>query len=93
MNSAGPVVLAPDKFKGSLPAAEVVEYLAAGLRRFRPGVDLRLAPVADGGDGTLQAVLARGYRLVPVRVSGPTGGPIMAGYARRADTAVVELSR
>jgi glycerate kinase len=86
------VLLAPDKFKGSLTAAEVARHLGAGLLRFRPDLELRSAPVADGGDGTLEAVRACGYSLLPVVVSGPTGEPINASFAVRADTAVVELA-
>jgi glycerate 2-kinase len=88
----GQVVIAPDKFKGSLTAAEVAGHLAAGLLRFRADLEVRLAPVADGGDGTLEAVLARGYTLLPVAVSGPTGKPADAAFAVRAKTAVVELA-
>ncbi len=92
MNATGHVVVAPDKFKGSLTAQEVAASVAAGLQRFRPGLDVRSAPVADGGDGTLEAVVARGYELVSGVVSGPTGQPVEAAYARRGTTAVVELA-
>ena len=86
------VVIAPDKFKGSLTAAQVADHVAAGLRRHEPTVDVRLAPVADGGDGTLEALAASGFRLVPVVVSGPTGQPVDAAFARRGEMAVVELA-
>jgi glycerate kinase len=85
-------VVAPDKFKGSLTAAEVASHLVAGLRRAEPDVEVRLAPVADGGDGTLEAVASRGYSLEPVVVSGPTGKPLRAVFGRRGDRAVVELA-
>ena len=49
------VVVAPDKFKGSLEAADVVEHLAAGLRAVDPSVEVVAVPVADGGEGTLDA--------------------------------------
>ncbi len=87
------VLVAPDKFKGSLTAAEVAAHIVIGLRRVAGG---RLAtdcvPVADGGDGTLDAALAAGFERVPVRASGPTGEPVDAAYARRAEMAVVELA-
>ncbi|RZS36364.1 glycerate kinase [Herbihabitans rhizosphaerae] len=86
------VVLAPDKFKGSLTAAEVATHLAAGLRSAVPGLDVREVPVADGGDGTLDAVVANGFRHVPVRATGPTGEPVDTGYAVRDGVAVVELA-
>ena len=55
------VLLAPDKFKGTLTAAEVAAHVAAGLRSVLPTVDVSTVPVADGGDGTL-AYLARRSR-------------------------------
>lgn len=86
------VLLAPDKFKGSLRASEVAAALAAGLRVAAPGVQTVAVPVADGGDGTLDAAVSAGYRLVPVRVTGPTGDPVGTGYAVRDGVAVVELA-
>lgn len=86
------VLLAPDKFKGSLTAAEVAAALSRGIRRSRPGMDVVALPVADGGDGTLDAAVAAGFRRVPIRVSGPTGRPVDTAYARRGATAVVEMA-
>ncbi len=63
----------------------------AWLRR-HPTVPVRCVPVADGGDGTLDAAIAAGYRWVPVRVSGPTGAAVDSGYAVLDGTAVVELA-
>ncbi|HEY4728008.1 MAG TPA: glycerate kinase, partial [Actinomycetes bacterium] len=56
------VVVAPDKFKGSLTAAQVADRVAAGLIRAAPGVEVVKVPVADGGDGTLEAALSAGFR-------------------------------
>lgn len=86
------VVIAPDKFKGSLTAAEVAGHVAAGLRRVRPDVPLTLLPVADGGDGTVDAAVASGFSRVRTAVTGPTGEPVAASYAVRGTTAVVELA-
>ena len=86
------VLLAPDKFKGSLTAAQVAEHLSAGLRSATDGIDLVSVPVADGGDGTLQAAVRAGFTHVPVSVRGPVGEPVDSGYARRGDTAVLELA-
>jgi glycerate kinase len=86
------VVVAPDKFKGSLTAASVAEHLAAGLRAAVPGVRVDEVPVADGGEGTVEAAVAAGYRRVPVTVAGPTGTPLTADLAVLGDTAVVELA-
>jgi glycerate kinase len=86
------VVVASDKFKGSLTSAEVAAAVGAGVRRVRPDAIVVAVPVADGGDGTLAAAVGAGYELVPVVASGPTGEPVKSGYARRGDTAVVELA-
>ncbi|MEU0571171.1 glycerate kinase [Nonomuraea sp. NPDC005983] len=92
------VLVAPDKFKGSLTAAEVASRVSAGL-----GVPTVELPVADGGDGTVDAVVACGFTRVTVEVTGPTGLPVPASYAWRPAgpsdspsdsraTAVVELA-
>lgn len=86
------VVVASDKFKGSLTSAQVAAAVGAGVRRVHPGATVIAVPVADGGDGTLAAAVAAGYQLVPVVASGPTGLPVQSGYARRGGTAVVELA-
>ncbi|WP_231930184.1 glycerate kinase [Friedmanniella luteola] len=84
--------MAPDKFKGCLPAVEVAAAVARGLRRARPGLDVVELPVADGGDGTVAAALTAGYTAVETSATGPTGEPSTARYARRGDRAVVELA-
>ncbi|MFJ2836053.1 glycerate kinase [Nocardia sp. NPDC087230] len=86
------VVLAPDKFKGSLTAPEVAIALAAGIRRAAPSVDVRCVPVADGGDGMVDAFAAAGWQRIMVPAPGPTGEPSTAVYAVHGDTAVVELA-
>ena len=86
------VVIAPDKFKGTLSAATVASYLMAGVRAGCPDADVVTIPVADGGDGTVAAAVAAGFHRVPVRASGPTGVPVATSWARRGDTAVVELA-
>jgi glycerate kinase len=86
------IVIAPDKFKGSLPAAEVAGAIAAGLRAEWPEAELVAVPVADGGDGTVDAAVAAGLERVPVTVDGPTGEPVHASYARRGELAVIELA-
>ena len=66
-------MVAPDKFKGSLSAAGAAARIAAGLRRARPGLAVRQVPVADGGDGTVAAAIAAGYRPVRMVAGGPHG--------------------
>ncbi|MFJ2577719.1 glycerate kinase [Kitasatospora aureofaciens] len=89
----GHVVVAPDKFKGTLEGAEVAARIAAGIRRAAPGTEVRELPVADGGEGTLAAALAAGFTRVPAKVAGPTGLPVDAALAVQGDTAVVELAQ
>ncbi|MFB6889537.1 glycerate kinase [Kitasatospora sp. NPDC056327] len=89
----GHVVVAPDKFRGTLEAPEAAARIAAGIRRAAPGTEVRELPVADGGEGTLAAALAAGFDRVPVVVPGPTGLPVDAALAVRGTTAVVELAQ
>jgi glycerate kinase len=86
------VVVAPDKFKGSLSAPQVAAHLATGLARAVPGAEIVQVPVADGGEGTLDAAVSAGFRRVPVRAEGPTGEPVETAYAERDGVAVVELA-
>lgn len=86
------VLLAPDKFKGTLTAAEVASYLAAGIRARRPDLQIDTAAVADGGDGLLEACESAGFVRVAVMAAGPTGARVRTAYVRRADEAVVELA-
>jgi glycerate 2-kinase len=83
------IVVAPDKFKGSLPATQVAAAIAAGLHAGRPGAEVVTIPVADGGEGTVDAA---GFERVPVTAAGPAGDPVRASYARRGEVAVVELA-
>jgi glycerate 2-kinase len=86
------VVLAPDKFKGSLTAAEVAEALAAGMHDVLSGLETIMLPVADGGDGTVAAALSAGFAKIIVDAVGPTGEPVQAPYALDGNRAVVELA-
>jgi glycerate 2-kinase len=86
------VVIASDKFKGSLTATEVAQALAAGMLDVLPRLQTVLLPVADGGDGTVAAALSAGYDKIIVDAVGPTGEPMRAPYALDGDRAVVELA-
>ena len=90
--SAQRVLVAADKFKGSLTAVEVAERVIAGLRRVRPDLRAEALPVADGGDGTVAAAVAAGFERHEVTVSGPLGDEVTAAYALRDGTAVVEMA-
>lgn len=89
------VVIAPDSFKGSLSALEAAQAMARGVRRVWPAADIRLLPMADGGEGTLDAVLAAtgGCRLQAV-VTGAHGRPLTADYGLLEEAvAVIEVAR
>ncbi|MEY9995609.1 glycerate kinase [Streptomyces sp. V4I8] len=86
------VLIAADKFKGSLTAVQVAERVTAGLRRVVPGLEVEAMPVADGGDGTVDAAVAAGFERREVRVAGPLGHEVTAAFALRGDTAVVEMA-
>ncbi|MBU6490184.1 MAG: glycerate kinase [Burkholderiales bacterium] len=68
--SAPIVVVAPDSFKGSLSAQEVAQAIAQGVKRALPDAQVRLCPMADGGEGTLDAMLAKGGERRLLRVHG-----------------------
>jgi glycerate 2-kinase len=87
------VVIAPDKFKGTLTAAQVAAHLTAGLERACPGTDVVRVPVADGGEGTVEAAVAAGYRNIEIGVRGPTGKPVTASFAIQDGTAIVESAQ
>ncbi|MFC5799186.1 glycerate kinase [Streptomyces formicae] len=90
--TAARVLVAADKFKGSLTAVQVAERVTAGLRRVVPGLPVETLPVADGGDGTVAAAVAAGFERREVRVTGPLGEPLTAAYALKDTTAVVEMA-
>jgi glycerate kinase len=85
-------LVAPDKFKGSLTAAEVAEAVGRGIRAVLPDLAVRAVPLADGGDGTVAAALAAGFRRVDVAAHGPTGEPVTAAIAVRDGTAIIETA-
>ncbi len=89
------VLIAPDKFKGSLSAPDVASAIARGLRSVRPDVRIDEAPMADGGEGTVEALVwATGGRLSEIRVQGPLGDPVRAefGLLGSGETAVIEMA-
>lgn len=87
------VVIAPDKFKGSLSAPQVAAHLAIGIRTVAPLTQIVAVPLADGGEGTIEAAVSAGFVSHTVRVSGPTGRPVEARFATRSGEAVIELAQ
>ncbi|SDL06148.1 glycerate kinase [Arthrobacter sp. ok362] len=91
-------LIAPDKFKGSLTAGEVADALASGLRSASGvtggagTIHCELLPLADGGDGSVDAAVASGFTRRSYTVAGPTGRPVQASIAFDGATAVVEVA-
>ncbi|MFD1922221.1 glycerate kinase [Streptomyces beijiangensis] len=92
VTGAAQVLVAADKFKGSLTAVQVAERVTAGILRIAPGVRVEALPVADGGDGTVAAAVAAGFERHEVRVTGPLGEQRSAAFALRDGVAVVEMA-
>ncbi|HPO15339.1 MAG TPA: glycerate kinase [Candidatus Hydrogenedentes bacterium] len=89
------IIIAPDSFKESASSLSVATALAEGWRRIYPEADLRLIPMADGGEGTAEAILAAAHgQKIDVTVTDPLGDPVSAYYVLLEDTqtAIVEMA-
>jgi glycerate kinase len=86
------VVIAPDKFKGSLTAAAAAEAMAAGVRDVHPDAEVVQRPIADGGEGTVAALVESGASSETARVTDPLGRPVEAVYAVLDGTAYLETA-
>jgi len=86
------VVVAPDSFKGCLSSAEVADAVAEGIRGVIPDAEVVTVPVADGGEGTVEALTGGngGAEIVWATVSDPLGRPVRASYGVIGRTAVIE---
>lgn len=90
------IVIAPQGFKGSLTALQVARAIEIGVKRAVPDAETVLAPAADGGDGTLQALVdSSGGSVEVATVSDPLGRPVEAAWGAMGDgkTAVIEMAR
>ncbi len=95
MGRAMKVLIAPDKFKGSLSAPAAARAIARGIRSVSPGIEIDEAPMADGGEGTVEAlVVATGGSFRTVEVTGPLGERRQAQFGLLGDgrTAVIEMA-
>jgi glycerate kinase len=95
MKTLKKVVIAPDSFKESLSALEVAEAIERGFRQVYPQAQYVKLPMADGGEGTVDSmVAATGGEIVRVKVTGPLGQPVQAFYGLLGDgeTAVIEMA-
>ena len=87
------VLVAPDSFKGSLSSVEVAGAIAAGWGRARPSDEVRLSPLSDGGEGTLEAVLAAGgWQVMPASARDPLDRPVSCRFLRQGERGLVELA-
>lgn len=89
------IVIAPDSFKDSLSAQAVAQAIASGLTEVWPQAELRICPMADGGEGTIESVLqACNGQLMSAQVHGPLGGPVAAhwGWLAESRTAIIEMA-
>ena len=87
------VVVAPDKFKGSLTAPQAAEAMRLGVLDADPTAQVRCVPVADGGEGTVDAYVSAGATPHECTVAGPLGNPVPARFAIRDGVAVVETAQ
>jgi glycerate 2-kinase len=90
------VLACPDKFRGTLTAREAADAIARGWRRARPGDDIDVAPLADGGEGTLDVLAPvddTSARRITRTVTGPSGAPVDAVAGVMDDTGIVEMAR
>ncbi|HLP30926.1 MAG TPA: glycerate kinase [Geothrix sp.] len=89
------IIVAPDSFKGSVSALGVAEAMARGIHAVFPDADVLKVPIADGGEGTVEAlVAATGGRLMHTDVRGPLGDPVRAHWGISGDgtTAFLEMA-
>lgn len=89
------IVIAPQSLKGSLTAAEAGQAIAHGVQSVYPHAEITIVPIADGGEGTVQALVdATGGRFVQREVTGPLGDPLMAFFGILGDgqTAAIEMA-
>ena len=89
------IIVAPNSFKGSLSATQAAQAMARGVREVFPDAEVVEIPVADGGEGTVEALVSANQGTYEwVNVEGPLGGPVLASYGLIGGrkTAVVELA-
>lgn len=89
------IVIAIDSLKGSLTSLEAGQAIAQGIHRVDPSVHLTIKPLADGGEGTVEALTyQKSYNLETITATGPLGSPILCQYHRNPDTntAILEMA-
>ncbi|MGQ9465809.1 MAG: glycerate kinase family protein [bacterium] len=90
------ILIIPNSFKGSLPAKNVAQNLAAGMLKVKPNLLIKKMPIADGGTGTLEIIKSQlKYKLVSIKATDPLGKKIKAEYGiiHKKKVAIIELAR
>lgn len=88
------IILAPDSFKGTLTSLEVIHLMTAGCKRHFPEAEVIQLPMADGGEGTVDAFVSTlGYDKRTYTVSGPLGTPVRGSIGMSGATAVIEMAQ
>jgi glycerate kinase len=93
MTIAPRILIAPDKFKGTLSAGEAAEAIAEGVLAGWPNARITLMPFADGGEGTVSAAIAAGAQTHSTVVTGPLGHDVQAQWAVLGNSAVLEMAQ
>lgn len=89
------IVIAPQNFKGSLNAQEVAQAIARGIKRVVADAEIIMVPMADGGEGTVEALTYGSHgQIIATKVTGPLGGKVSAEWGILGDgaTAVIEMA-
>jgi glycerate kinase len=86
------VVIAPDKFKGRLSAAQAAEAIERGMRAVLHDAEFVVTPMADGGEGTVDAFLRQGAQAQTARVHAPIGDLVEAQFAMLDGSAILEMA-
>lgn len=89
------IVVAPDSFKGSLSSTEIAQAIGQGIHKVDPSIQVLKVPVADGGEGTVDALIsATGGKIIPVKVTGPLLEEVDSFYGMSGDgqTAFIEMA-
>lgn len=87
------IVLAPDSFKGSISATQVVAVLAEGIREMAPSLTIVEQPLSDGGEGTLDVLAHHGFAIHTATVPDSWGHPISARFASKGSVVVIESAQ
>ncbi|MEN9687281.1 MAG: hypothetical protein RL381_293 [Actinomycetota bacterium] len=87
------IVIAPDSFKGSASSRDIAQWIADGIHSVIPDCETVSVAIGDGGEGSLDAVIAAGFTAHSCEVQGPLGALVTARFAVKGSTAVIEMAQ